>query len=198
MNISLPLPEDTSEPSEAGELARQLAQILGPAYAAVTSNLVAADLLAYGDFLKDLQDALTSAINEAFVNTAEQLLDEHEQSYGLAVRSDLTTDERRQRLLTKVRSARGGSPLSIKSAFIAYDNGTTVWEISTQDVAESWMAFVIAVQLPSASLTFTMWRELHEMLRATIPAHVLAATCQTVGFLTNDDDSLTNRDVLDA
>ena len=122
------------EPSKP-ELARQLAQIPGlRGSCRVTSlRLTCWRMVTPQDTDAHQRD------QRAFVNTAEQLLDEHETGYGLTCRSDSTSDERRQRLLTKVRSARGGSPLSIKSAFIGYDNGTTVWEIS-QDVAESWMA----------------------------------------------------------
>lgn len=117
-----------TEVSAAGDLARQLATILGPAYQAPDGSNNAAELLALGGALAAARDQLRRALDQAFVDTATDLLPELEAEYGLAVQPELSTAARQARLLAKVRAARAGTPQGILNAARVDDPTATIGE----------------------------------------------------------------------
>jgi hypothetical protein len=124
-----------TEVSAAGDLARQLATILGPAYQAPDGSNNAAELLALGGALAAARDQLKRALDQAFVDTATDLLPELEAEYGLPVQPELSTTARQARLLAKVRAARAGSPQSILLAVRAEDPTATLAAENTPTTA---------------------------------------------------------------
>jgi hypothetical protein len=58
--------------------------------------------------------------------------------------------------------------------------------------------FVIVVTVPATAWTDATLRDrLEQILAQMVPAHVLAELAVTVGFRCDDEDSLTDRDVLE-
>jgi uncharacterized protein YmfQ (DUF2313 family) len=200
MNVTLPLPRDTSEPSDAGDFARQLAQLLGPAYQASDSSLVEADFLAMGKALADARSTNLRALDEAFVSSATEMLAELETIYGLAVRPDLTVQERRDLLVAKVRAARDGTPQGILRSVRKIDPTATIFENSCDEIVGSGdpnNVFYWALRIAaSVWANDTKRAEITRIVQQMKPAHTRGNVAVSVGFLTDDPNSLTDRDVL--
>lgn len=193
MNISVPTP---SEVSASGDLARLLARLLGPAYQAHDGTRIAADLLGTGDALADVRETLDQALDEAFVHLATDLLSELEEMYGLTVRTDMSTTERRARLLAKVRAARAGTPDAIELAASSLDSTATVYENTAADVEEEPRnVYLWVLQVASAVWNDPTKRaQLREIVEQMKPGHTRGWLAVDVGFLA--DTSIVGRDVV--
>lgn len=108
-----------TEQTPAGAHARRLLKTLGPAIRAKDGTATAAWFLAFGDALAAVYSTLERAINQAFANTATDMLSDLESEYGLDVRPDLSAAERQDRLVAKIRAARAGTEQSIIRALSA-------------------------------------------------------------------------------
>jgi uncharacterized protein YmfQ (DUF2313 family) len=133
--VRIPLAVPT-EAGVAGDFARQLVRILGPAHNAPDGSLNAADFLALGGALADARATTLAALDEAFADSATQLLSELEAMYGLPVRPDLAVATRRTRLVAKVRAARAGAPNEVLRAVHALDPTATISENTPSDVPQ--------------------------------------------------------------
>lgn len=197
-------------------LARQVGTLLGPAFSAPWSNttksLMGADLLAYGYALKDGRATNYNALRNAFVNTAKELLGELEVVYGLAYDPSLSDDARRTRLLVKARAQFAGTPPNIITALTPYDLGqpitireTLASEALSDDAVFRFTVYVKPDVVPSSGASFDSLFVAARLaaIRSTIeqmkPAHAtyqLTTTDPSIGFYTDDPDSLTDNTVL--
>jgi uncharacterized protein YmfQ (DUF2313 family) len=141
MRPTLHLPLDSAakggsdEPSVAGDFARHLALLMGTGVQARPGSFTEADLLALGGALRDARATNLAILDEAFPDTVDQLLAEWEAMYGLPTRADLTTAQRRDRLVAKVRAARAGTPADILTAVHKLDPTATITEYTAAAVA---------------------------------------------------------------
>lgn len=124
-----------SEDSVAGDIARQLLTVFGPAIQAPDGSHFAHRFLALGGALAAARNTTVTSLDEAFANTVVQLLSETEVSYGLAARPELSTDARHTRLLAKIRAARRGSPQGILKSVRTYDPTATFHEVALSDIS---------------------------------------------------------------
>lgn len=125
MNLRTPQVLPT-EQSPGGDFARRLLKILGPVIRAKDGTATAAWFLALGDSLATVYATLVRAIDQAFASSASDMLSELEVEYGLDVRPDLSTDDRRARLVAKIRAARAGTEQSIIRALSALSVTVTI------------------------------------------------------------------------
>jgi hypothetical protein len=193
---SQPLP---SEESPSGTIARRVLSAAGTAFPAPDGSHTAAEFLAFGDAIADEYDALSTAMDQCFADSATVMLNELEATYGLTVRTDLLNTERQARLTAKIRAARAAVPLDIASAISAYDPTVTIHEnIATDpDLGDPRGVFVWAAQVSVATfndpLKLATIRAVIEQIK---PAETLGSVCTRVGFRCDDPDSLVERDVL--
>ena len=198
-----------TEASPDGDAARQLAHAIGTALGASDGTAAAADLLALGGLLADARQSIRDLADEAFVDTAYDLLDELERAYGLPVQPELGVAARRARLLAKVRAARAGSPDAIALSVGALDPGYgTVSENTPATVPRDAddgaraggerMVFHFGVRLSVAVWNDAAVRErLRRLVAQMKPAHTtfdLHTNDPADGFRFNDPDSLFGRD----
>jgi uncharacterized protein YmfQ (DUF2313 family) len=197
VNTPLALP---TEASDAGDAARRLATLVGPAVQAPEGSAAAADYYALGQALVDARATNNASLDEAFADTATQLLSELEAQYGLTPRPDMALADRRARLVAKIRAARAGTPNSILTAVHAIDPTAVLYENTAADVAATNPrgVFIWALQIAEATyFDAEKRRSILAIVEQMKPAYTQGNTCVTVGFLTDDDESLTDRDVLD-
>jgi uncharacterized protein YmfQ (DUF2313 family) len=201
--------QQPSENSVAGEFARQLLTLFGPALQAPDNSTTAAELLAIGGALASARNTTVTSLDEAFANTATQMLSELEASYGLQSRPDLSVEARRTRLLAKIRANRAGSPQGILAAVRTYDPTATIVEVTPDDISPRTGdglnpgtdrgVYSFAVLLDATVWSDTSKRaEITAIIEQMKPAHVQANIGVTMPFLTDDPDSLTDRDLLGA
>ncbi len=117
-----------TEDSPDGEFARKLADAIGSALQASDDTAAAADLLALGGALADARQLLRDALDEAFPDTAYDLLSEWERALGLPAQPELSAQARRDRLVAKVRAARAGTQSDILTAVRALDATASIYE----------------------------------------------------------------------
>ena len=204
-----PLPT-TGPDSVTVALARQVGRLLGSAFSAPDGSLMAADLLAIGYALKQSRETNSNVLRNAFVSSAKELLGELEALYGVAYDPTLTDDQRRMRLVVKVRASAAGTPPNIITALTPYDLGqpVEVAENSWADVtADPRQVFRFAVRVKPDNTSATTFdgrfsaprlAAIRETLEQMKPAHTdysLTSTPMT-GFLTDDPSSLTDDTVL--
>lgn len=214
---TFPHPLPSTGPDEVTlTLARQVGTLLGPAFAApwtsTVKSLMGADLLALGYALKGGRTTNRNALRNAFVNEAKELLGELEVVYGLAFDPSLTDDQRRTRLLVKARAAFAGTPPNIVTALTPYDLGqpvtireTTAAEALSVEAPFRFTVYVKPDVVPTSGASFDSLFVASRLaaIRATVeqmkPAHAsyqLTTTDPSLGFFTDDPDSLTNNTVL--
>lgn len=200
-----PLQSLPTEQSQAGDFARRLAVILGPSYTPADGTRIAADLLALGGALAGARDTNLAALNEAFVTSAVQLLSELETSYGLTPRPDISVEDRRVRLIAKIRAARAGTPQSILRAIHTYDPTAQLNEVTPNDISPRTSdgtypgtdrgVFHITITLSDAIYANTSTRsEIAAIVEQMKPAHVSYTLATSYGFFA--DISLTDVGVL--
>lgn len=171
-----PLQQYPTEQSLAGDFARQLATLLGPAYQPADGTRIGADLLALGGALAGARNTNLSALNEAFADTAVQLLSELESELGLQVRPDLTTAQRQSRLVAKIRAGFSGSPQDILTALRTIAPEATITETAIADAISSGQplnVFLFVVTISSAHrLDANVYGQIVSILETMKPAHV--------------------------
>jgi hypothetical protein len=212
----IPRPLGPTEDSADGAAARKLADVIGSALQAKDGTAAGADLLAYAGALADADASRAALLDEAFVDTAYDLLAEHERAYGLPVQPDLAPADRRARLTAKVRAARAATPDAILLAVRALDPTATLFENTPATIppptdpayADSPASPVRTgadrlVFLWAVRLAVAVWND--ASLRARIDAlldqmqpahtnHSLHTNDPAAGFLFNDPSSLFGRD----
>ena len=191
-----------SEASASGDLARAIARLLGPAYQPGNGTVAAALFLALGDILKDTRAINVDAINEAFASSANQLLTRYETVYGIVSNPSLTIAQREQRIVAKIQALRPGTPQDIAAAVnnLLSGGNCTIFEnewtavLSDPNGVYVW-ALTIAASDWNNTATLAAVNALVQQMK---PAHTLGSVAVNADFLTDDSNSLTNRDVLGA
>lgn len=195
-----PLPTTAGD---AGDFARRLLRLLGPAYSAPDGSQNAADALGIGGALAASQDTNTESLDEAFPNTAVSLLNEWEAMLGLPVGQGGATQAQRQAaLLARWRTRFAGTPEAIAIALAPLNGGErptfreTLWSECTANPA--WV-FVFTVRIAQATRDNpALLASVRAVIDAMKPAHAgyQITTTQTGGFFCNQATSLTNNTVL--
>ena len=170
-----------STATAAGDVARRLLTLKGPAIQAPDGSLNAADALALGASLEDARTMLSTARAQAFVCDATYMLDELERLYGLTVDTGATTAARQARLLAFVRANAAGTPASIEVAVATLTGACRVVEYTAREVyatdpsptAETRRGvFRFAVVVPRAYAESAQWRTLiAAVVNRMKPAH---------------------------
>lgn len=203
-----------SEASPAGDFARGLALLVGPAVQAPPGSCAEADYLAKGDLLAALSATTNAAQAQAFAPQATQLLADWEAVYGLPSDGALTTAQRQARLAAAVLAGRSGSAQAIAAMARVYDATAAVYENTPASVSHaptvgaddgllpgtSRAVFQFAIRVAAATFADPLASAAIAALGARMkPAHtgfVLCTNDPGVGFLCDDAGSLTDRDVL--
>lgn len=196
--ISQALP---SEATTAGEIARQLAQILGPAYQPADGTVIAAELLAYGDAIAIVLANTLQSINEAFANLSIHLLGEYEVEYGLPVRPDLSNAVRQARIVAKIQAIRRASPNGITTAVrsvvgslgsvIIYENATSNADFASYPRGVFQFGVTIGT---SAWNNYDVRVQAQQIVNQMKPAHTRGDVGASKGFILGT--SLLGRDLL--
>lgn len=134
----MPLRPTVQAPSDntaAGKFARRLAKALGTAYQAADGTAVAQDLLVLGQALEDARATNQSALDQAFANSATDLLPELEQEYGLTVDPTLTDADRQIRLTAKIRALVSSTPQDMLLSVQTYDPTAVMYETLATEAA---------------------------------------------------------------
>lgn len=143
------------------EYARQLAQVLGTAYQPADGSFIADDLRTLGKGLYDADATLTRAINEAFPDTAVDMLTEWETRLGLPVDTTLAVATRQANLLAKYRAVFGSSVQRMNAAIQTID--------ATAQLVE-WSIMQIYANEPSAWIWAASTRRLVVQFNVTVSA----------------------------
>lgn len=184
--------------SEAGYYARCYLDALGTAYNAPDDSNNAADALAIGVALMLAHETNADVPDEAFVDTATELLAEWETDLGSGVRTDLSHADRRARLVSKMRAALAGTPQNIARAVQAIAPEATILENSATDVAATDPRGVFRLACIVSSATFadaTKLAQIRALLEQMKPVHAQAVVGTRTGFRFDDPLSLFDRDL---
>lgn len=187
-----------SENSISGKLARQLSKLLGPAYQPKDQSIVAARLLALSDSLADTRSKEKESIDQAFVSSATSLLTALEALYDLPNGNGyLTTQERQIRLTTLTNGNRAGTPNSIVQAIQKTDPTAQIYENTSAPTGFDEALFRFAVTITESIWGNPTYRNyLQFIIDKMKPAHTRGFLAVNANFLTDDPNSLVDRDVL--
>lgn len=169
------LQELPAEESAAGRVARRLARLQGPSIQAPDGTANAAELLAIGDAFAATQERLDQARDEAFVDSAEELLLEWEIALGLPATASGTTADRRATLLALSSSSRGGTPQDLLALARSLVSGATLREYTATEAAalgSQRYVFTLRFALGASYGDTELEARLRELLRPAAPAHV--------------------------
>jgi len=170
-----------SDATAAGNVARRLLTLKGPAIQAPDGSLNAADALALGASIEDSRAMLATARAQAFVCDATYMLDELEAQYGLPVDPTAPTALRQTRLLAFVRASAAGTPASIEAAVATLTGSCSIIEYTAAEVyatdprptaATRRGVFRFVVVVPTAYVESATWRALiAAVVNRMKPAH---------------------------
>jgi uncharacterized protein YmfQ (DUF2313 family) len=181
------------------DFARELALLLGPAYTPAEGTLIAEDLHTLGDSLGDAYSTQQRALDEAFCETATELLDGWEFRLGLPTDASLSPALRRNAVTAKRRATGGGITARVLAAIQAIEGSATIRPNRCVDVAATnpRAIFQWVVVIPAVSWADEVKRtRILEIVRQMKPAHTRCVITTQVGFYADDPNSLTDRDVL--
>ncbi len=159
--------------SAAGRTARRLGRMLGPAVQAPDDSATAAELLGLADGIEAARDTLDDVRDEAFVDTASELLTEWEIALGVQLGVQETAD-RRAALLAITRTRRGGSPQDLLAAMRLFAPTATFRERTTANadaLGSAREVFRLRVVLGTSYTDAELVAKVGAILRAALPAH---------------------------
>lgn len=162
-----------TEDTASGRTARRLGRLLGPAVQAPDDSATAAELLGLAEGVEQARTVLDSVRDEAFVDTADELLTEWEIALGVALGVQTTAD-RRTALLAITRARRSGSPQDLLAAVQLYVPTATIRERTTADadaLGSAREVFRLRVALGSSYGDAEIEGKVGALLRAALPAH---------------------------
>lgn len=174
-----------TEATRAGDLARQLARLVGPAVQAPDTSVAAQEYLALGGALATARQTTLDALAEAFPQTADDTLPEWEAALVIPATVGATTATRRSALLARLRAI-GGSPQRAERAASTLAGATvTTAEYLWSDVLLSpRRVFRFTVVVPAALVDDVEFRaQLHELLERLAPAHCMWQVVSAAEFL---------------
>lgn len=176
-----------------GDLARQLALLVGPAYQAGDDTRNAADYLALGLGLSEARASVLGLLADAFADTADDLLGEWEALYAMPARPDQTNAERRSTLGARARAGKAGTPQAIETALgLVCTAAVNVTEYTPPFPAGlETRVFRLAVVVPTADQdNEALAPTLDLLLEVAVPAHVEWVITDNDNFLCDDPGSL--------
>lgn len=193
--VDQPLPQGTTV---GDDFARELAILIGPAYQPVEGSLIAADLHTTGDALAAVYATQQRALDQAFTDSATEMLDKWEFALGLEVTPNADVATRQGWATAKRRAHGGGITARVLAAVRAIEPTATIRPNKCVDVtANDRMIFQWVIVIPAATWAKTETRvRILEVVRQMKPAHTRCVVTTQVGFFTDDPNSLTDRDVL--
>ena len=184
--------------------ARELALLIGTAYQPSDGTLIAEDLRTIGDSLADVYTTLQNALNEAFTNTAVQLLAEWEFRLGLPTDPSIPIADRQAAATAKRRANGGASATRILAAMRSIYDGATLATNSCVAVAafstpayptrRDVFQFVVVVK-PEVWGDAVKLSHLRTIVRQMKRAHTKCVITTRIGFRFADPLSLFGRDV---
>jgi hypothetical protein len=125
---------EPSENTETGEFARRLARAMGTAVQPDDDSAAGADMLTWGEALATVQGTNRTSLDQAFADTATDLLSEKERLAGIPTGTNLTTAQRQQRLTAAARANFSGSAQDILAMVLVYDSTAVLYETLAYDV----------------------------------------------------------------
>lgn len=188
-----------SEVSSAGNFARRLLKAVGSAIQAPDGSVNAADFLADGDELATVDSLVEEAYNNLFLSTATWLLNGYERIYGLPVSPELSDSDRQQLLVAKARATRSASPSDILKAVTALSPayiGENKASVLPAGYENGVYVFAVVVNIAAFQNAAT-WSAIERIVAQMKPAHMEGNVCINTSFACDDDDSLTDRDVIE-
>lgn len=130
-----------------------------------TSRIIRVILQAEGTEFDKLRQALDETLNQFFVNTATWSLDTWEEELGLPIMPDQPIDERRSKIISRIRGIGTATISIIKNVAESYVNGTI-------DIVEDFSTYTIIVQFVDTRGIPPNLDDLKAALRAVVPAHL--------------------------
>jgi len=130
-----------------------------------TSRVVRALMQAAGSELDKLRQALDGVLNQHFVKTATWGLDRWESELGLPISPDQPENERRERIISRLRGFGTATIAVVKSVAESYDKGKI-------DVIEDHAAYTVTIRFVDTTGIPPHLADLQAVLRAVIPAHL--------------------------
>jgi hypothetical protein len=163
-----------TEAGRAGDIARTLARLVGPAVQAPDDSAEAIEYLGTGALLAASRQRLLDTLAEATPQRASDLLTEWERALVLAVREDAAGEERRTAIVARLRAI-GGAPARLARAVAALANEeVTLVERPHTDFPPGNTRKVLRVQiLVSGAVLFDteLRAQLDELLDLLLPTH---------------------------
>lgn len=176
-----------TESGVAGDIARSLARLVGPAVQAPDNSHAAVEYLGTGDLLAAARQGTLDVIAEATPQRAEDLLPEWERALVLPVNEDDATADRRAAIVARIRAI-GGAPARLARAVAALlGEEIAIVERPHTDFPPSDTRKVMRVQI---LVSLTVWldtelrAQLDELLDLLLPAHCswVVQTEETLAF----------------
>jgi hypothetical protein len=130
-----------------------------------TSRIIRAILQTEGIEFDKLRQALDETLDQFFVNTATWSLDRWEEELGLPITPDQSIDERRSKIISRIRGVGTATISIVKNVAESYVNGTI-------DIVEDFKAYTIIVQFVDTKGIPPNLDDLKAALRAVVPAHL--------------------------
>jgi uncharacterized protein YmfQ (DUF2313 family) len=120
---------------------------------------------AEGEEFDDYREAISSILDQFYVRTATWGLDTWEDELGLPTDTTLTDDERRDRIVSKIRGQGTCTIFLVKNVSAAYEKGTV-------EAIEDFAAYTIIVKFIDTTGIPTNLDNLKTALREIIPANL--------------------------
>ncbi len=181
-----------TEAGAAGDLARQLARLVGPAIQAGDSTVAAQEYLALGGALADARQTTLAAIAEALPQTALHTLSAWEAMLRIPVRPGAAPADRRAVIVARLQAS-GGTPSRIELAASTFAGGACgVYEVAWSSLAAGFERYVFrfVIGIPVALVDDEAFRAaLDELLERVSPAHTTWSVVRTGALLFDVDGS---------
>ncbi len=194
MKFPQPLP---SGDGDGARIARNLAVLLGPAYQPADGTAIADDLQALGGAIADARAAGTRAVDEAFTDSATDLLTPYEERLG-APSPTSSNPERRARLTVQRRASGAGTPDRFLAAVRAAAAEAALYENTCTAVAatDPRGVFRFAITIPAGTWSSpSKLAAVRGAAERAKPAHTRCTVGTRVGFRLDDPESLLDRDL---
>jgi hypothetical protein len=131
----------------------------------VENRVMTSILQSEGMEVDDLRQALDDTLNQFFARTATWALDQWESELGLPPAPTQPDNERRDRIVSRIRGTGTATIHVVKQVAEAYDNGTI-------DVLEDNAAYTVMVRFVDTRGIPPNLDDLKAAVRAVVPAHL--------------------------
>lgn len=162
-----------TEAGAGGDMARQLARLVGPAVQAPDDSVAGVEYLGHGTLLAAARQRTLDTVAEATPHRATDLLEEWERVLALAVRSSESTSARRAAVVARLRAV-GGAPTRVARALAALAEEVQIQEHPHTDfpVGRTRKTMRLRVLVSATTHTDPVLRALlDELLDLLLPSH---------------------------